>query len=171
MMLIELTLLRIVKRGTLSLSIPAPLTVPKAEPQRTPPPKTADLPAKKELPKEEEKIILSDTETSSKKIDTLPIEKTLTSNTPSFSYPVLIAKIKDIQPALTTDLKLARFGLDGTHLTLIFAKKWNYDRVNKPAIKSVITDTLSSLYGGSWELTCTLSEAAPGIESVVHDVF
>ncbi len=169
MMLIELTLLRITKRSVASTIVPTASPI-KAPPPPTPksstPPPTHPAPMKPSP----ETIIAPPFPA-----ETMPVMKESpapkSSSGGTFSYPALIMKVKELQPALTTDLKLARFEIDGTHLTLIFSKKWNYDRVNKPAMKSIIVDSLGTLYGTSWELTCRLSEAHPNVVSDIHEVF
>lgn len=85
-----------------------------------------------------------------------------------FSFPTLIKSLLESHPALTTDLKTARFALDGTKLTLIFAKKWNYDRVNVAKMKNIIAEVSSTLFGGEWEIHCELKEgSAPNIHEGV----
>ena len=84
----------------------------------------------------------------------------LESNT-SFSYPALISHLKSTEPALTVDLKTARFQVDGTTLTLIFGKKWNYDRVNTPKVRNNIGEAITELYKAHWNIECKLDEKNP----------
>ena len=90
------------------------------------------------------------------------------SNIP-FSYIALLNALKGTKPALVADLKNARFELaetpsekDATKpiqtLTLIFTKKWNFDRVNTATTKNIITEILESTFGGNWILNCRIDE-------------
>ena len=75
-----------------------------------------------------------------------------------FSYIKLLEVIKGEKPALVTDLKTARFEQDETQLTLIFAKKWNYDRVEVSSIKNLIAECLQKAFGWEWNIECKLNE-------------
>ena len=79
----------------------------------------------------------------------------------SFSYPTLIHHLKATEPALTMDLKSARFQVDGTTLILSFGKKWNYDRVNTPKIRNTIGEAIIALYKENWQIQCILDEKNP----------
>lgn len=68
-----------------------------------------------------------------------------------------------------TDLKTARFEQSGTRLTLIFAKKWNYDRVNLANIKTFIAESLSRTFGGEWHIEAKLDEKSG--TALVDEVF
>ena len=81
----------------------------------------------------------------------LPTSKT-------FSFPLLITHFRDTNPALMTDLKSARFVIDGQNLTLIFMKSWNHGRVNTPKVKNIITEALSSIFAGDWRVECKIEE-------------
>ncbi|GAB0174266.1 MAG: hypothetical protein HHAS10_01450 [Candidatus Altimarinota bacterium] len=156
LMLIEITLLRIVKRSgkpasteTNSLNRTQSSKIQeKGEPKGekiVPPPAQAKNPEQNE----ETKIQPQPTVTQDEAIK----------NDISFSFPLLIKKLIEVSPALTTDLKTARFSLDGTNLTLIFQKKWNYERVNPPKIRNLIAETCSQIFGGNWEVLCELKES------------
>jgi hypothetical protein len=60
----------------------------------------------------------------------------------SFSYIRLLEEIKKAKATLVLDLKTARFELNGTILTLIFAKEWHYNRTNNPSMKNIISECL-----------------------------
>lgn len=67
-----------------------------------------------------------------------------------FSYATLLHKLKEIRPALTTDLKAARYELDSMKLVLIFAKEWNFARVNESNTRNIIAEALQSCFTGEW---------------------
>ena len=98
-------------------------------------------------------------------------------NNSTFSYPALITKIKETEPALTIDLKTARFTLDNTPweercvLHLIFPKKWNYDRVNTPRIRNIISEVCSLTFSWRWEVKCELSASSSWLWNTIHEVF
>ena len=193
MMLIEITLLRIVKRERWDISH---ANLKKSETEK----KTLPIePQKKEQKniKDTSSIISSNTEDSEigkgnhpPKISewekdtqnrvTIPEDfGTLSSKnivlseeeSPSFSYPTLIHHLKATEPALMMDLKSARFQVDGTTLILSFGKKWNYDRVNTPKIKNIIAEKISLLFIETWKIECKFIEWSSGLKDAVHEVF
>lgn len=76
-----------------------------------------------------------------------------------FSYATLLHRLKEIRPALTTDLKTARYELKDATLTLIFAKEWNFARVNDSNSRNIIAEALQSCFSGIWEVVCRLESA------------
>jgi hypothetical protein len=102
------------------------------------------------------------------KSEGLMSQKSPITNT-TFSFPTLVNKIKESSPALTTDLKTARFTLEGTTLTLIFSKNWNYERVNTPKVKNIITEICTSIFGGEWGVKCELQEG--GNMNISEEIF
>jgi hypothetical protein len=96
-------------------------------------------------------------------------EKKVLGATQSFSYIALLNTLKTTKPALVADLKNARFEKSETKLTLIFPKKWNYDRVNTPIIKNTIIETLEVTFGEHWQIDCRLDESTPS--SLVDGIF
>lgn len=169
MMLIEITLLRIVRRwGRIE-------DTPRESPRKiseTPPSDTKIL--MKEIPsiKEKEK---SSPKTEKEQIavtpEVLPWTDAMTVSSTHFSYPTLINHLKSIDPALTMDLKSARFQVDDTTLILIFNKKWNYDRVNKIEKKNIITEGITTLFWEDHKIECKLVEESGGLKDIVHEVF
>lgn len=153
-MLIEITLLRIAKRWSKPLSVESK-PVEHIPPTNQKPEKKAEkqvqddvIPKIKEPPQEvsnEPKPGVSHRESAKGEV--------------SFSFPLLIKKLIEVSPALTTDLKTARFTLDGTNLTLIFQKKWNYERVNPPKIRNLIAENCNQIFGGNWEVFCEQKES------------
>ncbi len=75
-----------------------------------------------------------------------------------FSFPLIISHFRQANPALMTDLKSARFQVDGQILIFIFTKSWNHGRVNTPKVKNLITEALSTLFSGDWRVECKLEE-------------
>ncbi len=176
MLLIELTLLQAVKRAEISASkqqnqtsTPSPTPKPAESTKKEATPQ-AIIPSKPEPPISHESLINTPSITQPKKPETLvPPESPAKKN---FSYPVLINHLKSIQPALTVDLKTARFQLDDTVLTLIFSKKWNYDRVNLPKTKNILTEALEVLFGNNYNIECRLQESGHGnLAHAVDEVF
>lgn len=96
------------------------------------------------------------------------IQPETTKETP-FSYPRLLQTIKERRPALVTDLKLARFKQNERNLTLIFSKKWNYDRVNTTLSIGIISEIATELFSGTWNIVCSLEEWV--ISPIVDEVF
>ncbi len=167
LMLIEITLLRIAKRGAEKSSngTPPPVQTKTVEstPKNTPPQAVIEkkvekisiepLPEAVKTPKSDDTKIAWSTNNIWE-----PTKVTETPSTKTFSFPALINGFLESNPALTTDLKLARFSLAGNTLTLIFAKKWNFDRVNTPKIRNLIGETCESIFSGKWEVLCELKE-------------
>lgn len=158
-MLIEITLFRIAKRGEnpiveKSVTPPTPKkiieSVPKAPSISALPKDTRAIPA-------EETIIAKIEEPPTVAVEEVKKEME-TSDAKSFSFPLLVAKLKESNPALTVDLKSARFNTEGTKLTLIFSKNWNFERVNVSKVRNLIADTCQSTFGGDWEVQCELKE-------------
>lgn len=89
----------------------------------------------------------------------------------SFSFPLLLNTLKTTTTGLSTDLKMTRFKTENESLILTFSKKWNFDRVNTPKIKSTISDTLCSLFGWSWSVICHLEEGGGNLVHVADDIF
>jgi DNA polymerase III gamma/tau subunit len=85
-----------------------------------------------------------------------PSEEIVSTTTIPFSYASLLAELKNTKPALMTDLKNARYELQDMTLILIFAKKWNYDRVNTPKEINTILEALSIRFPGEWTVRCEL---------------
>ena len=176
MLLIELTLLQAVKRADVSASkqqsqTSTPVSTPKpAETTKKEIPPPVITPPKPEPRISHESPGDTPSITQPEKPETLvPPESGAKKD---FSYPVLINHLKSIQPALTVDLKTARFQLDDTVLTLIFSKKWNYDRVNLPKTKNTITEALEHLFGKSYTIVCQLQESGHGnLAHAVDEVF
>jgi hypothetical protein len=96
------------------------------------------------------------------------VQPETTKETP-FSYPRLLQTIKEKRPALVTDLKLARFKQNERELTLIFSKKWNYDRVNTALSTGIISEIATELFSGTWNIVCSLEEWV--ISPIVDEVF
>ena len=92
--------------------------------------------------------------------------------TPSapFSYIRLLEEIKKIKSTLVLDLKTARFETKENSLTFIFSKSWHYNRANDPAMKTIITEQLEKMYGGTWKVECKLEASASHIE-ILDEVF
>jgi hypothetical protein len=66
---------------------------------------------------------------------------------------------------------MARFTRKWTHLTLTFSKKWNYDRINTPNIKWLLTEVVESLFGGgNWIVECELADGNHHHE-ILEEVF
>lgn len=169
LMLIEVTLLRIAK-GDVPRGVAAWVQNP---PKESPKP----IQHEKKIEKVVEIIDTQDAPPPPKALEMKPEpippreEKETSSSSPgasqsSFSFPTLIKTLFDTSPALTTDLKSARFSIDGTTLHLVFAKKWNFDRVNTAKIKNLIAETCTTLFGGSWDVRCELKE---GTVQNIHD--
>ena len=95
-------------------------------------------------------------------------EKVLTPSS-TFNYIRLLEEIKKIKATLVLDLKTARFEQKDKNLTLIFSKGWHHNRVNDPAMRTLIADTLTTLYSGAWTIVCRL-EWAPGAD-IAEGVF
>ena len=188
MMLIEITLLRIAKRwqkwddrwqildsrwekwGTSKSESPKPMTsiVKKSSPESKIPILDTGAPIlKSAISNLESKAPLLESVIWNLESSISPLE----SNT-SFSYPALITHLKSTEPALTVDLKTARFQVENTTLTLIFGKKWNYDRVNTPKVRNTIIEAIAALYRESWQILCTLDEKNPSHQvQMVEGVF
>ncbi len=172
MMLIEITLLRIVRRwGKLESIEPPHREIPKQK---------IDI-QKVEKEVQEEKWSLAKEEdplreVKSEKKEAKPDIASNWSVDPDisltqFSYPALINQLKTSEPALTMDLKSARFQIDGTTLILSFSKKWNYDRVNTPKIRNMITEKIHLLFWEIWKIECRFIEWSSGLKDAVHEVF
>lgn len=91
--------------------------------------------------------------------------------TPSstFNYIRLLEAIKNTKATLVLDLKTARFEQSDTNLTLIFSKWWHHTRANNPAMRTLISETLETLYGGTWNILCRL-EWTPGA-NIADEIF
>ncbi len=89
----------------------------------------------------------------------------------TFSFPLLLNTLKTTTTGLSTDLKMTRFKTENESLILTFSKKWNFDRVNTPKIKSTIADTLCSLFGWSWSVICHLEEGGGNLVHIADDIF
>ncbi len=174
MMLIEITLLRIVRRwGNTEQRIASPAIPTKKKEESTHPKETPIAPAQK-IP--EQKIETLKAEIKEKKIhgstwSTIPKEQEPQIWSTTFSYPALINHLKSTEPALTMDLKSARFQVDGTTMILSFNKKWNYDRVNNSEKKNIISEKISALFGEAWKIECKLVEGGEWLKDAVHEVF
>jgi hypothetical protein len=106
-----------------------------------------------------EKKSESTTDTREKKtLDIAPSEKV------SFSYASLLAELKNTKPALMTDLKNARYELQDMTLVLIFAKKWNYDRVNTPKEMGTILEALNTRFPDQWTVRCELDTVGAWVD-------
>ncbi len=105
------------------------------------------------------------------KTESRQIEKKekLETTSSSFSYIEFLEAVKKSKPALVTDLKTARFEIQGTVLTLIFAKEWHYGRINTPASKNILVEILKEIYDQDWTLLCKL-DATPGV-NIANDIF
>lgn len=180
MMLVEITLLRIAK-GTEQRD-------EKGEtPQALPPQKESTAPKIQELPKAQTESIQKPTVVpvieqqpikASEPSPRLPSQELPSQSTPKlsdhptpFSFPLLLTEIKSATIGLATDLKTARFKIEGDKLILTFSKKWNYDRVNLPKTKATIADTLTGLFGGTWSVICHLEEGVKNLSHAVDDIF
>ena len=75
-----------------------------------------------------------------------------------FSYPTLLRHLKEIRPAVVTDLKMARFEVHDHTLLLIFTKDWNYKRVNDESVKNILVTSLQSNFSGEWNVECRLEQ-------------
>ena len=75
-----------------------------------------------------------------------------------FSYPTLLRHLKEIRPAVVTDLKMARFEVHDHTLLLIFTKDWNYKRVNDESVKNILVTSLQSNFSGKWKVECRLEQ-------------
>ncbi len=162
MLLIEITLIRAVKRGTSW----AWEILPKSKKTEM----KDEKPAKKEEVKahavEKDEWILwtvkaveslaepiTPSVTASKE---LPEAQEWDKGTPAFSFILLLGALKSSKPALVTDLKNAQFAVDGTTLKLAFNKEWNYNRVNVADVHNILSDTLGKLFGWIWSIECVL---------------
>lgn len=191
MMLIEITLLRIAKRGipreqkkdpqwlwqkertgsTLAQTplIPPQKDTPQWEIQHQDTPISADTPTH-EIPNTlQDKITNPPAESIEEKNDS-ESSSLISLPTIPFSFPHLIKILKESSPALAVDMKTARFTLshadmkkdsslhdaDNT-LSLIFSKKWNYDRVNSSTAKNIISENCAQSFGGRWTVVCELN--------------
>ena len=161
LMLIEITLLRIVKRNW--GHTPSAFTPPqekKPVEKETPQKIEKTYESRPMTPREEPKI--QEISLPQATINTISEDKkgnvTTWAKDNTFSFPVLIKNLLESNTALSTDLKSARFTLDGTRLILVFAKKWNYDRVNTTKVRNIIAETCEQLFGGSWEVQSELKE-------------
>lgn len=162
MILIEVTLLRIVRRNGErgSFSKKEPIEEVKI-PKNTPPPSVPAIAKAAPKIKENPPTPLPPEEKTAEKIKieiTPENPEKQKNDVSSFSYPNLINHLRTNEIALTTDLKMARFQIDGTTFSLIFTKKWNYDRVNTAEKKRSIVEALETLHGGLWKVECKLSE-------------
>lgn len=191
-LLIEITLLRGVKRNALNHET---WSMKREKQQHTPQvsEKSTNIPTPKIIPDTAKETVHSEW-TVTKKTEPLPQQawQEQESSEPTslrahqspsppisestslpFSYPRLLQSLKEKKPALVVDLKIARFSLgeDGTTkvLTLIFPKKWNYDRVSTASTQNIICETLEELYSGQWKINCTLEEWNNA--HIVDDVF
>ena len=90
-------------------------------------------------------------------------EEKAASASSTFSYIRLLEEVKKTKATLVLDLKTARFELKDKHLTLIFSKGWHHNRANDPAMRSIISETLETLYSGAWTIVCRL-EWTPGAD-------
>ncbi len=87
----------------------------------------------------------------------------------TFNYIRLLEAIKKTKATLVLDLKTARFEQSDTNLTLIFSKWWHHTRANNPAMRTLISETLETLYGGTWNIVCRL-EWTPGA-NIADEIF
>jgi DNA polymerase III subunit gamma/tau len=176
MMLIEITLLRIVRRWweekgekimKKSTQQEPKKSEPKVikttsdswslEPKNQKPIEKSDIPATLEI----EEADLPDSQPSYRPpVNISDSQQTLESTT--FSYPALIAHLKSAEPALTTDLKTARFSIEEHILKLTFAKKWNHDRVNTVKIRNIITEACALISPEISEVKCILDDTHLG---------
>ncbi len=81
---------------------------------------------------------------------------------PPFAYPTLLRHLKEIRPAIVTDLKMARFEVHGHTLLLIFTKEWNYKRVQDDTVRTIIVTSLQSNFSGDWNVECRLEPGSWG---------
>ena len=177
MMLVEVTLLKIVKRdGSGSVNYGSGKVVEKPTLQARESQKEKPIPLSKPTEtattvhtEAATRTLITPTEsTNSEKESELSLPRTGTdtitipTTDTVFSFPRLIAHFRDTNPALMTDLKSARFGIDEQTLTLIFMKSWNHGRVNTPKVKHIITEALSSIFSGNWKVECKIEEGKHG---------
>jgi hypothetical protein len=172
MLLIEITLLRAVKRGSLTPTLsskgreekpiqqgigkkPSESSIQKEEPKITQPmqeppidikPTTSNI---KTPPKEEIRSV-KDEDASA------PLSSGRGAGGEEFSYATLLRFLKEKKPALMLDLKTARYEVQGTTLVLTFSKEWNYSRVNAASVKNTIAEILESAFSGKWNVDCRL---------------
>ena len=129
--------------------------------------------AEKTIPTEwqkEEKTKKEDSEINSEWQKTIEWQaEETTTDSATFSYIHLLEEAKNIRASLVPDLKTARFELSGKTLTLIFAKGWHYNRVNKPDMKNLIAEMLQNIYTGNWNIECQLEWA--NRSTIADDVF
>ncbi len=91
-------------------------------------------------------------------------------HTKVFSFPLFIENLKST--GLMSDVKTARFKIEEKKLTLIFPKKWNYDRVDKAIAKNSLVEVLMSTFGGEWSLECTLdAKSENSLSHAVNEIF
>ncbi len=173
MLLLEITLLRILRRNgkkpswrigedikppqkRIEISEPVKVPEPKKEMEKTLPSPLPTLePIKKQEPSESqgawEIIKWKDTVQENSAVAEIKAN-----NEGDFSYILLLNHLKETKPALTTDLKSARFEVSEQKLTLIFEKEWNFGRVNTPTIKNLFVEGLEKLFGIWWVVECQL---------------
>ncbi len=90
-----------------------------------------------------------------KKIETNEVNSQPTTTSP-FSYATLLRALKEKKPALSVDLKTARYEIEWTKLILIFSKDWNFSRVNTANVKNIITEALETSFASNWIVECRL---------------
>lgn len=175
MMLIEITLLKTVKRNPVNSTQNSSFWI------KTPTPKLPT--SEKILPIEEkrEKIIAQEVlikipePKTPPKIEEIKEPRQLHPSNQEkvqpFSFPMLITHFKEVAPALASDLKMARFQESENTLTLIFSKKWNHDRVNLSKTKNLIIENMTILFGGDWNVECRLQEGVWWLNNIVDEVF
>lgn len=174
-LLIEITLLRAVKRGEIKNNTAISIKSNKAEiPEKIAPiiknePTLVHQAQRKESPiniqpirntesREQEKEEIRKPETKNQEPESSNNEVIAT----PFSYPTLLRNLKEIRPAVVTDLKMARFEVHDHTLLLIFTKDWNYKRVNDESVKNILVTSLQSNFSGEWNVECRLEQGQWG---------
>lgn len=112
-------------------------------------------------------IVIKDIPTDTKPIEKIEPIETIPETTPkspsntntSFSYIRFLEEVKKIKSTLVLDLKTARFETKDNTITFMFSKEWHYNRANDPSMKAIITEVLSGLYGGEWNVICKLDSS------------
>ena len=125
--------------------------------------KTRDSWTSQEWKKLEASQVIQDSKTPTLQDSTPPGTKT-------FSFPILINHFRETNPALMTDLKTARFQVEGEKLILIFWKGWNHGRVNTPKVKNEIIEATEKLGMSITSLECSLATTS-GNDLNIDEIF
>lgn len=177
-LLIEITLLRILRRnGKKPEYAGQESSLLKEKESQIPPSKPQEIPKKRDkIPEVRwEKISTPSIPVIPEDTESIPSQRDKTDNpiknssdeSPKFSYVLLLNYLKETKPALTTDLKSARFELEEKKLRLIFEKEWNYGRVNTAPIKNLIVEWLEKLFWMGWSVECQLGQGTSQIDDSV----